>query len=210
MQSQAPRWEPRPPRQETADLLRMSEDEVKALFLPHLRQLGCVELEVPGLCYTPNFRDGQLEPPQWTPTPVRIDAIITFNPALEMPVPAMGVEFKKYPLSHANRGKHLRQAIDYRLSVWENGYGHLPVLMCPGFARRRFFRSNGETWSMSPGYDTCEADRRWVAAFGVGELQMHPHPCDAVSILFGDASLIYRGKRSSGNRRRFGESRGCG
>jgi hypothetical protein len=179
-----------------------SETRIKEAVLPHLERLGSLEHEVGGTCYTPCFSDGQTDPAQWTTTRVRIDSIITFHSSLDLP--PMGIEFKKFPLSNADRGKFLRQCIDYRMTLWDNKTGHLPILMCPGF--------NTVSRVYSPhaiGYGTHEADRRWIAAFGIGEIELRLRPTPSISILFASSPFIHNGRRTSHKRYKFAECRGA-
>lgn len=95
-------------------------------------------------------------------TILRVDAVITLK---EDPTKVYALELKKPVLGSKciDAGHLLRQAVDYRYTIW-NGYGKLPVLICPGFEGR--LQTDGTAHPVRD-YATYS---RIAAAFGIGEL----------------------------------------
>jgi hypothetical protein len=93
---------------------------------------------------------------------VRVDLICVPRPGFDWPLGTFAVEVKE-PTRGSNRdlGDHLKQAFDYRMTLWD-GFGRLPVLLCPGF--------QGSTSE-----DVYYKARRVCGSLGLGELFVERH-----------------------------------
>lgn len=95
---------------------------------------------------------------------------------------AFGIEFKSPTdiFSPSDVSKHIRQAYDYLFTDFD-GFGHIPVLMCP-FRIPSNYPHDGETmWT-----------KRVFSRFGVGEITNYPNK--GLSIVFNGDFVVWSEK----------------
>ena len=208
-------WLPTPPPmpwQSSNMPFERLEKDVIARFVPALQELGAVSQEEWGTVYMPDAATRS-----WVQKRTRIDAVITFYPEVDREQTSLGIEFKKQKHKTVEIGKILRQAVDYRHTIWDNYGPHLPILLCPDF--RELYGARGVNgFSGSDASRCAEIDKRMLAPFGIGELGMYSasgyfsnsSPAERLWISFAADSWLRHKKRCNYKRQKFGQNYGSG
>jgi hypothetical protein len=135
---------------------------------------------------------------------LRVDMVLEPKFTSRFALGPVAVEFK-HPCRGCTRdlGDHIKQAIDYRQTVWD-GYGRLPVFLCPGFQHGAGWDGNGEAIDREY-YKTI----RVLGSLGLGELFINPATIQATMILTADV-LIHDGQVTGSGMRRSKRGSGLG
>jgi hypothetical protein len=188
------------------------EAQVKSRFMPALQQLGVVETEVTGICDYAFHSDSESQKPK----KVRIDAVIQLHKSVDRYESCLGVEFKGGKMRTAEIGTFMRQCVDYRQTSWKN-YGQLPIVACPGLAEliceKVDMNPRTPTLAEVHGESLAYLVRRFVAAFGIGEMffaKAARGSSDAkyLRITFADDIWLTNGERANYARKEFGRNQG--
>lgn len=123
---------------------------------------------------------------------LRVDMIIDPLPSSGLRLGPMAVEFKHPSTGRAIKGlgDHIRQAWDYRFTAWD-GYGRLPVLMCPGWPRKDFIPHSTGHWFGNRSIEDLHAEHavRVLGSLGVGELFVNPLTVKATLVFTADTLI---------------------
>jgi hypothetical protein len=128
---------------------------------------------------------------------LRVDLILEPWPDSGFTMGPIAVELK-HPCRNACRdlGDHIKQAIDYRQTVWD-GYGRLPVFLCPGLQSFDCLRPRAD-WELNREFFET---MRVIGSLGMGEAFVNPRTRKSTLLMTADMLVCNSCITKSGRRR---------